>query len=228
MRFVVIRHGQSTNNLLWEQTGSEAGRHPDTPLTETGLMQARLLGEAITAGVLPWTIDALYCSLMMRAVQTAAPVAAALDLPLIGHEDMYEVGGAFHIDEASGIKNPHPGSSRSELLAVSDRLVLPDSATEAGWYSRPFEDASDAPARARALIAELRARHDDDATVAFVSHGFLSQFLFRELLGITDMPGWVEIHNTSLTVYEDAPEFANTRAVRTDWTPHLPEALVTT
>lgn len=228
MRFVVIRHGQSTNNLLWEQTGSEAGRHPDTPLTETGHTQARLLGETLATGVLPWTIDVLYCSLMMRAVQTAAPVAAALGLPLYGHEDMYEVGGPFHVDESTGLKNPYPGSSRSELLAVSDRLVLPDSVTEDGWYSRPFEEPSDAPARARTLIADLRARHSDDTTVAFVSHGYLSQFLFRELLGITDMPGWVEIHNTSLTLYEDTPEFANTRAVRTDWTPHLPEALVTT
>ena len=48
MRFVVIRHGQSTNNLLWETTGSESGRHPDTPLTETGHRQAEL-----TAGLLP-------------------------------------------------------------------------------------------------------------------------------------------------------------------------------
>lgn len=227
MRFVVIRHGQSTNNLLWEQTGSEAGRHPDTPLTETGHAQARLLGETLASGVLPWTVDVLYCSLMMRAVQTAAPVAAALDLPLIGHEDMYEVGGPFDID-AAGVKGPFAGAAKSDLLAACDRLVLPNCATEDGWYTRPYEEVADAPQRARALIADLRARHDDDACVAFVSHGFLSQFLFRELLGITEMPGWVEIHNTSLTLYEDNASFENTRAVRTDWTPHLPESLVTT
>ena len=76
MRFVVIRHGQSTNNLLWETTGSEAGRHPDTPLTDTGHQQAALLAERIK-GVLPWRIDAIYTSLMARAVQTGAPVAAS-------------------------------------------------------------------------------------------------------------------------------------------------------
>ena len=228
MRLVVIRHGQSTNNLLWEQTGSESGRHPDTPLTETGQLQARLLGETLAAGALPWTIDVLYCSLMKRAVQTAAPVAAALNLPLHGHLDLYEVGGPFDIDEATGTKIPYRGASRSELLEVSERLVLPGTVTEDGWYSHPVEDPEEATQRARALIASLRERHDGDTTVAFVSHGYFSQFLFREMLGIGDMPGWVEIHNTSMTLYEDQPLFENTRAVRTDWMPHLPEDLVTT
>lgn len=227
MRFVVIRHGQSTNNLLWEQTGSEAGRHPDTPLTGTGHRQAALLGQALAAGALPWGIDVLYCSLMKRAVQTAAPIAAALDLPLHGHLDLYEVGGSFDLD-ASGAKVSFPGASRSELLDVSDRLVLPDEATESGWYSHPVEEPEEATQRAAALIADLRARHDDRTTVGVVSHGYLSQFLFRAFLGITEMPGWVEIHNTSLTVYEDSPMFDNVRAVRTDWMPHLPQDLVTT
>lgn len=228
MRFIVIRHGQSTNNLLWEQTGSESGRHPDTPLTETGHLQARRLGETLATGVLPWSIDVLYCSLMKRAVQTAAPVAAALGMPLHGHLDMYEVGGPFDIDEATGIKVPYRGAPRSELLEVSDRLVLPDAVTEHGWYTHRVEEPEEATQRARALIAGLRATHSDDATVAFVSHGYFSQFLFREMLGIVDMPGWVEIHNTSITMYEDTPLFTSTRAVRTDWMPHLSEDLVTT
>lgn len=227
MRFIVIRHGQSTNNLLWEQTGSESGRHPDTPLTETGHLQARRLGETLATGVLPWSIDVLYCSLMKRAVQTAAPVAAALGMPLNGHLDMYEVGGPFDIDEATGIKVPYRGAPRSELLEVSDRLVLPDSVTEHGWYAHRVEEPEEATQRARALIAGLRATHSDDATVAFVSHGYFSQFLFREMLGIVDMPGWVEIHNTSLSLYEDSPEFQSCRALHINWTPHLPESLVT-
>ena len=45
---------------------------------------------------------------------------------------------------------------------------------------------------------------------------------------IVDMAGWVEIHNTSITVYEDTPLFTNSRAIRTDWMPHLSEELVTT
>lgn len=228
MRFVVIRHGQSTNNLLWESTGSEVGRDPDTPLTEVGHTQARMLGAHLAEGLLPYRIDAVYCSLMARAVQTAAPIAEALDLPLYGHPDLYEVGGPFDVDPTTSERSPHPGAGAEQLLALSRRLVLPESATADGWWSGPLENESDQPrARAEAVVAGIRARHADHETVALVSHGYFSQFLFREFLGITDMPGWVEIHNTSVTIYEDTPEFANCRAARTDWLPHLPEDLVT-
>lgn len=53
MRFVVIRHGQSSNNLLYEQTGGSDGRHHDAPLTELGHLQATRLAAAARADVLP-------------------------------------------------------------------------------------------------------------------------------------------------------------------------------
>ena len=227
MRFVVIRHGQSTNNLLWETTGSESGRHPDTPLTDTGRQQVELLAEQVQA-VLPWRIDAIYTSLMARAVQTAAPVAAALGLPLVGRTDMFEVGGPFDLDMTTLERSPNPGASVDELRAISDRLVLPDGATDKGWWSGPVENETDGPTtRAHRLVSDIRAKHHDNTTVAMVSHGYFSQFLFREFLGIEAMPGWIELHNTSLSLYEDAPEFQSCRALRINWTPHLPEHLVT-
>jgi 2,3-bisphosphoglycerate-dependent phosphoglycerate mutase len=227
VRFVVIRHGQSTNNLLWETTGSESGRHPDTPLTDTGHRQAALLAEHVQE-VLPWRVDAIYTSLMARAVQTAAPIAAALDLPLIGRTDMFEVGGPFELDTKTMERSPYPGASADELRAISKRLVLPDGAGDKGWWNGPVENETDGPTkRARKLVSDIRAKHHDNATVALVSHGYFSQFLFREFLSIDQMPGWVEIHNTSLTLYEDSPEFQSCRALRVNWTPHLPELLVT-
>jgi hypothetical protein len=42
MHLFFIRHGQSANNHLWEQTGSNRGRSEDPELTETG-PAARLL-----------------------------------------------------------------------------------------------------------------------------------------------------------------------------------------
>lgn len=227
MRFVVIRHGQSTNNLLWETTGSESGRHPDTPLTDTGHQQAALLAERIKA-VLPWRIDAVYTSLMARAVETGAPIAAALDLPLIGRTDMFEVGGPFELDVKTLERSPYPGASAKELRAISDRLVLPDGVTDKGWWRGPVENESNDPVtRAERLLRDIRAKHHDNTTVALVSHGYFSQFLFREFMGIDQMPGWIEITNTSLSLYEDSPEFASCRALQINWTPHLPESLVT-
>ncbi|MGC3993324.1 MAG: histidine phosphatase family protein [Propionicimonas sp.] len=227
MRFVVVRHGQSTNNLLWEQTGSEQGRHPDTPLTGTGLAQAARLGEAVAGGVLPWPVDALYCSLMMRAVQTAAPLAEALDLPLLGHPDIHEVGGPYDMDAATGTMAPYRGAGAADLRAVSARLVLPADAGVDGWYRGELEPVDSAAARAASVVEGLRAAHGEDETVVLVSHGYFSQFLFRHFLQIERMTGWLEIHNTSVSLYEDVPDRPGMRAVRVNWLPHLPDDLVT-
>ena len=43
MRFVLIRHGQSSNNALWAETGNEIGREVDTRLTDLGEAQAAAL-----------------------------------------------------------------------------------------------------------------------------------------------------------------------------------------
>ncbi len=47
MQLYYIRHGQSGNNLLWEQTGSNAGRSFDPELSPLGQQQAALVAEFI-------------------------------------------------------------------------------------------------------------------------------------------------------------------------------------
>lgn len=49
MRLYFIRHGQSQNNALWDNTGDSKGRSEDPELTPKGHEQARLLGEFIAA-----------------------------------------------------------------------------------------------------------------------------------------------------------------------------------
>ena len=41
MQFYFIRHAQSSNNHLWDQTGSNRGRSEDAPLTPLGLLAAQ-------------------------------------------------------------------------------------------------------------------------------------------------------------------------------------------
>ena len=43
MRFVLIRHGQSTNNALWAETGDDTDREVDARLTALGEAQAAAL-----------------------------------------------------------------------------------------------------------------------------------------------------------------------------------------
>jgi 2,3-bisphosphoglycerate-dependent phosphoglycerate mutase len=227
VRFVVIRHGQSTNNLLWEQTGGSEGRDHDPALTELGHVQARRLAATVADGVLPWAITQLHCSLMTRAVQTAAPLADALDLPLQGHLEVHETGGVY-VEAPEGLRTPHPGAAQDELRALSARLVLPEITLAEGWFPGPYEDG-DAPAhRARRVVAALRAQHADDDVVALVSHGAFFQHLFRAFLGIEEMTGWVVKHNTAISLFEDEPltDGATVSAARVDWMPHLSDDLV--
>lgn len=228
MRFVVIRHGQSSNNLLYEQTGGSDGRHHDAPLTELGHLQATRLAAAARADVLPWRITHLHTSLMTRAVQTAAPLAEALDLPLHGHLDAYEVGGPF-TEDVDGVRTAHPGAAVDELRALSHRLELPETVTADGWFPGPFEEGSAAyAARAHSLIEGMREQHTDDDVVALVSHGAFFQHLFRAFLGIEAMTGWVVKHNTALSLFADEPRAggAAMTAHTIDWMPHLSEELV--
>ncbi len=228
MRLILIRHGQSGNNLLFEQTGSAVGRHPDTPLTDLGHRQARRTADFLASDPveLPWRITHLYTSLMTRAVQTASPIADALDLPLHALAEAYEVGGPFDEDEATGERTANPGATRSALAALTARLVVPDYATDSGWFPGPFEVEDRALARADTLLEALRERHDPSEVVAVVTHGFFTQFLIRSLLGIDTMNGWMRIHNTALSLFEDR-DWGGTLALRLGWTPHLTAAEIT-
>lgn len=228
MRFVVIRHAQSANNLLWQQTGDSVGRHHDPELTELGHRQAALLAQAVADGVLPWDITHIHTSLMTRAVQTSAPLADVLDLPLLGNLDAYETAGPF-IEDEEGVRNPHPGASDEALLRVSARLVLPDGAGPEGWYTLPYEAEHESRAeRARTLVADLRQRHDGDDVVALLTHGAFFQHLFRAFLGIEQMTGWVTKHNTAISLFADEPltEEETVTAQAVDWMPHLSPDLI--
>lgn len=223
MRFVLIRHGQSGNNLIWARTGASRGRHPDTPLTDLGHEQARLLAAALADGVLPWRVTHLYTSLMTRAVQTAAPLADALDLPLRGSLDIYETSGPFEEDEETGVRSPHPGATRADLLGHSPRLELPEGVDATGWWRGKVEDGWEiSAARARRAVADLRAAHAEQDVVALVTHGAFTQHLIRAFLGIEVMTGWIEIVNTAISLFEDAPgHLESVTARRLNWTPHL-------
>ncbi len=224
MRFVLIRHGQSTNNALAASAGDMTERHPDSELTPHGREEVRLLAAAVQAGVLPWRVDHLYCSLMVRAIQTAAPLADALDMPLTAHPELFEVWGPYQRDDRTGERVSFPGSGRTALQSLCLRLVLPEQSRADGWWTGPVEtDLTVASARARRLVTELREMHDPDATIALVSHGHFIQFLVLALLRIDAMSGWFEIRNTSMSLLCDdsGHGWPGVKLTRLNWAPHL-------
>ena len=229
MRFVLIRHGQSTNNALWAESGDELGREVDARLTALGEAQADALAAYATYPGLPWALTHLYASPMARAVQTAAPLADALDLPLTLSRDLFEVGGPYELLNDTREQVAHPGSGSSVIAALSDRVHLPDWLTEEGWWRGEVERERDVyVARADRLIGALRATHDHDDVVGLVSHGWFGNVLLGRLLGIADMNGAFELANTSISLLEDTEEGVpwDVTAIRVNWLPHLAAAQV--
>lgn len=226
VRFLLIRHGQSTNNLLYAEGRGPLSRDPDPGLTPLGERQAEQLARFAAEGGLSWLPSTIYSSLMLRAVQTAVPLARALGRPVIGHPTVHECGGPYEDIAGDGHRTPHPGSPRSVVAAVADPggvpLELPDAIGEWGWYAGPYETSAAICARAADVVAGLRARHDDDDVIAVVTHGCFINFLLRTLLGIDAMTGWFAIHNASVTVvHDDVWELSQVTAGPLDWMPHL-------
>lgn len=72
--FCFLRHGETENNRLGLVAGAS-----DIPLNATGLMQARAAAQKLTHS----GIDAIWCSPLQRARDTAGCVAGQLGLPLV-------------------------------------------------------------------------------------------------------------------------------------------------
>ena len=88
--FYLFRHGQTDMNLArrWQ------GRLIDAPLNPTGIRQAETLADAVK----PLRIQAVFSSPLLRAVQTAKIVVAAIGAPLFIDDGLIE--GCF--GEAEG------------------------------------------------------------------------------------------------------------------------------
>ena len=148
MRCYFIRHGQSTNNLLFEKTGSTSGRSEDPDLTSLGLDQAKRVGRYLYKGFDPGTfvnnqkrfaITHIYTSLMVRAINTANEISKALVLPLVGWVDLHEQGGVFYQPDENGERIGLPGKRKEELQALFPDLLLPADLGRGGWWNRPHE-----------------------------------------------------------------------------------------
>ena len=80
-KLFLIRHGQSAGNAE-----GRFGGHSATPLSELGQEQARLTAKALAKE----SIGAIYSSDLLRAVQTAEPLAKMLGLEIVTSQALRE------------------------------------------------------------------------------------------------------------------------------------------
>lgn len=219
MKLLIIRHAESANNRIainLDYDDYMRTRSPDPGITELGSEQARRLAEHLAGEPPPgapagakgrYGITHLYVSPMLRTLQTAAPLAAALGLPATLWVDIHEHGGMFHGNPRNGDGLViHPGLSRQAILASFPGFVVPDNITDAGWWNGGYEDMAGCYARAIRVARELRHRAEREAEehtascIALVSHGTFIDSLLKALAHQIPDRGIYYFHNnTALT-----------------------------
>jgi broad specificity phosphatase PhoE len=153
---ILLRHGQSEFNLHYTATRIDPGI-PDPCLTALGQEQARAAAIAL-ADV---GIERIIASPYTRALQTAAPVAAALGLPVLINPVVRE-RYSFVCDVGS------PRSALSAAWPQHDFSVIEDV-----WWPTGDEPEAEVLARAALFRAEMAALPDWSRTLVVSHWGFI-------------------------------------------------------
>lgn len=241
MRFYFIRHGQSENNALWDETGSNKGRSVDPELTAIGHQQARYLAEYIHGKDASARADGkngepkrdyfgfthIYTSLMVRAVATATHLSDRLGIALMAWPEIHECGGMYEDGEEEDERIGLPGRPRSYFTRHYQKLLLPETVTEEGWYNRAFEAYEDRPLRAQRVLETLLAKHSHTGDrVAIISHGGFYMELMRVMFQIGEANCWYVMNNTAVSRFDIRPN-GEVAMIYHNCTMHLPEHLIT-
>lgn len=153
---ILLRHGQSLFNKLFTETRRDPGI-PDPRLTELGHEQAEAAAEALAGLGLRRIIASPYT----RALQTAAPVAKRLGLPVLV-QPLVRERYAFACDI---------GSPRTELASAfpeHDFSHIPEV-----WWPAVEEPAQQVEARAALFRAEMAAIEGWEETLVVSHWGFI-------------------------------------------------------
>jgi broad specificity phosphatase PhoE len=159
---ILLRHGQSEFNLHFSETRRDPGI-VDPRLTDLGHAQAQAAAQALGAkrALAAERIERIVVSPYTRTLQTAAPVAEVLGLPLIV-EPLVRERFAFACDI---------GSPRSELERNWPQHNF--SKIEDIWWPAQEEPEDSIVDRASRFRATLAGRHDWQHTLVISHWGFI-------------------------------------------------------
>lgn len=235
MQLLLIRHAESVNNLLFAQHGADDYMHrrsPDPSITERGFVQADALARHLEK--VDYGITDILVSPMLRAVQTARPMVAALSLKPRMWVAIHEDGGMFTGDPlVPGSIGGHPGMTRADFARDHPEFELVDEITDDGWATGGWEDRAACHARAIRVAADLVHRAESEraqgitSVVALMSHGTFLDALVKALFGhLPDERHHYFLNNTALSLL-DFSRPGRIRLMYLNRTEHLPAELVT-
>lgn len=245
MKLLIIRHAESSNNKLalnLDYADYMQQRTADPVITELGMRQAELLGahlageppdDAPLGGKGSYGITHLYCSPMLRTLQTAKPAVEALGLKPKIWIDIHEHGGMFLGNPRTGENFlNHPGLTRGDITRDYPDYELHEGISDEGWWKIGYEELEGCYARAIRVARELRQRAREElesnvkSVVAIVSHGTFIDSLIKALFSQIPENRFFYFHNnTAITGVEFAPN--DTLFLRyLNRTAHLPQEMI--
>ena len=182
----LIRHAESQANLHLEYIG---GRMNETPLSEKGLLQAKLLGDRLKEQNI--CFDLVYASPAVRTLQTARiscqPIGYNLDQILIA-DDLQEM------DMGQWVGNHRKDTYTPEIMAKIKADPW-NFAAPGGESQRQVEE--------RGLIwmaNTIIPRSEEKLRIGVYTHAFFIKCLLRGIMNFDAKHTYaVEIDNTSIT-----------------------------
>jgi len=241
LQLYFIRHGQSTNNALWTNSGGEsylADRQTDADLTEIGQHQAEFVAKHLAqayhlTGFDPqnrqgFGLTHLYCSLMIRAIKTGQAIAQQTGLPLVAMPEVHETGGVYEmsvVDEEMRFVGL-AGHGRSFFESEYPELILPEDLPEEGWWNRDKEPRENYLDRAQSIIDRLLGEHlGTDHRVGIVMHGGIFARILTILFKVQIEKYWFLMNNCAISRV-DIDEDGHVMLVYMNNVSHLPDHLV--
>jgi len=202
-RLYLVRHGQSAGNAE-----GRFGGHSPTPLSELGKSQAEITAKTLAKE----RIGAIYSSDLLRAVQTAEPLAKILDLPVI-------TTSAFRERKVGVLEGKTFDESRvqfpNDYYALVNRNIH-HVITEGESYRQLLK-------RATGALHEVLRSHAGENVVIFSHTGaicFLTLYLLGAINRRTRTTPWLVTSNCGINRFEIRGRF-NIRLMAMNDTRHL-------
>ena len=195
LRLLAIRHGATAYSEERRYAGST-----DIPLSPQGRRQCAALAQALG----PLHVAAIYASPLVRARESAAPIAAAQGLEVTLESDFREMGfGDWEGLTRDEVERRFPEDYKI-WRTTPERFARPGGETLGGVAERV----------GRAL-AELRATHLGE-TVILVSHGVVTKLIVLQALGLGPERLWsVDTSPAGISEIEYRDDWATVHRVNT-------------
>jgi probable phosphoglycerate mutase len=159
----VVRHGETE----WNRKGIQQG-HLDSPLSETGVKQAKLLSLHLKNE----KYEVIHTSSLGRAIQTAIIINESLNLEIIKHDDLREMNlGIMQGLTKIEFQNNYP--DEYEKFSYNDpEYVIPGGESLRQQYERTIR------------FMKFIATSTKYSKILVITHGGNLEIIFKYVLGI--------------------------------------------